>query len=294
MSLPDLLAKMRNRFEAEAPRVFAITGEEVAGRVLHSPGFAETTLTLSENRRGFVHFGPRENWWFLTEERRLPDPAVGMIYALCAEDTPTLMTLLQTAETQLLAAGAREIYLYPTWAQGAIPFYNGLTASNEVSGLWAHHRLVAVAQEAGYTIHARYELGLLPRPADLPQRETPDEARFAITPFPTPLIPGAMRLTMTIGEVEAGHVVMAPGAERRRATGVNEWAAFDVAVRESFRGKGWGKHLMHSAVQWAFADAGADAVQLHVVLDNLPATNLYFRSLGFQRNERERFVTLKK
>ena len=169
-----------NRFWASTPRGFAAEPDEFAARVLLAPGFADTTMLVAAAAdgavRGFAHFGPREPWWFLQVDRRPPDPSVGMIYTLCAEDAATFTSLLHTAEAQLAAQGAEEAWLWPSWAQGAIPLYNGLTSSNEVSGLWSRHVLVDRARASGYEVHGTYAVGTLSRKAARPvdtQRAAP-------------------------------------------------------------------------------------------------------------------------
>src|SRR5579885_2532352 len=104
----------------------AIAPDDFAHRVLTAPTFEATTLLVAEPpEAGFVHFGPRESWGFHLEDRSAPERADGVVYALCAAEEAVRMALLRAAETALCAAGARQLTLWPTWAQGTISFYNG-------------------------------------------------------------------------------------------------------------------------------------------------------------------------
>lgn len=54
----------------------------------------------------------------------------------------------------------------------------------------------------------------------------------------------------------------------------------NVVVREDLRGKGYGRAVMQAALNWS-RDGGADWAAIQVLVDNVPAVNLY-RSLGFE------------
>jgi ribosomal protein S18 acetylase RimI-like enzyme len=277
------------------PRGFAITLDDFACRVLAAPTFAETTLLLAEPPgAGFIHFGPNERWGYHLEDRAEPNHAIGVIYALCAGDDAIREELLRAAENALRAARARDITLWATWGQGTMPFYNGLTPSNEVSGQWASSPLIAWAERLGYAIRTRYRLGTLPlREGDV-YPLLPEGAEALSAPFETPIIPNARRLSLRrVRGEEIGRVIYCGSEERNRSLGTRECAAFDVAVSAPYRGQGWGRALMGEMARQAYREGYTD-LQLHVVAGNTPAENLYFRSLRFTPVPEGNFVTLAK
>lgn len=280
-----------NRFWAGTVRAFPVTTEDFLRRVVAVPGWEETQLLLTDN--GFVHFGPREPWWFRVEERRAVDRTTGMIYALCAEDEGERLALLQEAETSLHAEGAERIWLWPTWAQGTIPFYTGMTPSNEISGLWEGSPLVAWAERQGYRVAVRYRLGILEPLSRVISPELPPGCEAVWEDFVTPLLPGAKRLILRRGGERIAHVIAVESVERNRDLGTSEWAAYDVAVDAAHRGQGWGRALMRSLVKCVVRE-GATSVQLHMVQGNMPAENLYFRSMGFAPLPEGGFISLEK
>ena len=259
------LTTVWNSFWAQgSSRAFSCQPGEFAERVVLSPAFSDTTLLVAEDSagsiNGFAHFGLREDWWFHPEDRHTT-PETGSIYALCASEEATLTTLLQEAEAAL--SSTKSIWLFPTWAQGAVPFYNGLTPSNEVSGLWINHPLIAWGISQGYSIGETYELGTLPRSHTLqsPPIPAPGTLTMLFQPFSSPILLGAMRFDLRLSDESIGHVIVAPNPERERATGICEWAAFDVAVVPLFQGK----LLMYETITQVFLSTHADVLQLHVV-----------------------------
>ncbi len=292
--LPAVTA-LWNRCWADAPRRLTITEEDFARRVLAVPTMEATTLLVAEEASaGFVHFGPRETWGFLLEDRATPDGSVGVIYALCADEDAVRETLLRAAETGLRAAGAHTITLWPTWAQGTMAFYTGLTPSTEVSGLWEGSPQVAWAETQGYSVVMRYRLGELPLKEDGGYPPIPEGAEAMVEPFPASAIPGAQKLFLRYvgSRVEIGRVIYVGAEERNRLLGTRECAAFDVAVAPAYRGQGWGRAMMGEMARQALRE-GYTTLQLHVTAGNTPAENLYFRSLGFLPVPAGNFVTLR-
>ncbi len=292
----EAIANVWNAFWRGVPRAFSVTADDLAARLVDCPVFAETQLlTLRRDGKveGFIHFGPRDDWWFTLENRPPTSPETGTIYALCASNEEDYAALLESAEAELKARGATVINLWPTWAQGAVPFYNGLTPSNEVSGLWRNHQGREWAERRGYTILSTYKLGVLPLPILSPG--STEGSRAAWTDFQSPIMPNAKRLSLQSAETgeEIGWVVAADSSERNAATGSREWAAFDVAIRESWRGQGWGRVLMQHAA-YLTSKQGATSLQLHVVEGNFAAEALYFRSMGFDQVPDGTFITLQK
>ncbi len=273
-----LVTALWNHFWAGTPRAFPITATDFVRRVTAAPGWEETQILLTNG--GFVHFGPREPWWFRWEDRPPRDRETGMIYALCAVADAPRTALLAEAEARLRADGARHLRLWPTWAQGTVPFYSGLSPSNEISGLWSGSPLTAWAERQGYRVGPHYRLGVLSALDQVPDPSLPEDAEAVWENFATPLLPDAKRLVIRQEGTEIAHVIAVESTERRRVTGTREWAAFDVAVAEAHRGRGWGKTLMRSLAAQILSEGG-NTLQLHMVQGNVPAEALYFRSLGF-------------
>lgn len=78
-------------------------------------------------------------------------------------------------------------------------------------------------------------------------------------------------------------------AERDLDAGPAAWI-YDVYIDEPHRGKGFGRGLME-AVEAQVREAGLPRMELHVWVDNDPATSLY-RSLGFEPTGMEMFKQL--
>ena len=285
-----IITALWNRFWAGVPRAFPIGSEDFVRRVTGVLGWEETQLLLTDG--GFVHFGPREPWWFRWEDRPPRDRETGMIYALCATDDEPRAALLAEAEARLRVDGARHLRLWPTWAQGTVPFYSGLSPSNEICGLWGPSPLAAWAELQGYRIDEHYRLGVLSTLDQVPAPSLPEDTETLWKDFATPLLPGAKRLIIQHHGEEVATVIAVESTERRRVTGEREWAAFDVSVAEAHRGRGWGKALMRALAAQVVREGGT-TLQLHMVQENLPAEALYFRSLGFVPME-DSFLSLEK
>ena len=78
-------------------------------------------------------------------------------------------------------------------------------------------------------------------------------------------------------------------AERELDAGPTAWV-YDVVIDEVHRGRGYGRGLME-AVEAQVREAGLTRIELHVWVDNDPATSLY-RSLGFVPMGMEMFKEL--
>jgi ribosomal protein S18 acetylase RimI-like enzyme len=78
-------------------------------------------------------------------------------------------------------------------------------------------------------------------------------------------------------------------AERELTAGRTAWI-YDVYIDEPYRGRGFGRALM-GAVEAQVREAGLVRIELHVWVDNHPATSLY-RSLGFTPTGMEMFKEL--
>jgi ribosomal protein S18 acetylase RimI-like enzyme len=155
--------------------------------------------------------------------------------------------------------------------------------------------LVAWAERQGYRVARRYRIGELAPLEGRAYPPMPEGAEIVTEPFPTPILPGARRLSLrraASGE-EIGRVVYVGAEERNRLLGTRECAAFDVAVARPYRGQGWGKALMGAMARQAVQE-GYEGMQLHVIEGNTPAENLYFRSIGFTQVPEGYFVTMQK
>jgi ribosomal protein S18 acetylase RimI-like enzyme len=78
-------------------------------------------------------------------------------------------------------------------------------------------------------------------------------------------------------------------AERDLDAGPAAWI-YDVYIDATHRGKGYGRGLME-AVEAQVREAGLARMELHLWVDNDPATSLY-RSLGFEATGMEMFKQL--
>lgn len=110
--------------------------------------------------------------------------------------------------------------------------------------------------------------------------DTPEQAaaaRFASAGqfFPDGrLIDGHFLFTVVVDGVDAGWLWIGPMSD---ASG---WYIWDVAVHESFRGRGIGKATMQLAEEFARSQ-GAGSIRLNVFAYNEPAIRLYER-LGYE------------
>jgi ribosomal protein S18 acetylase RimI-like enzyme len=115
------------------------------------------------------------------------------------------------------------------------------------------------------------------------KRLDPDRARANMAAFLESVIPRGPRTKghrMSIVEdaatgERAGYVWW---AERELDAGPAAWI-YDVYIDPSHRGKGFGRGLM-AEVEAQVREAGLTRMELHVWVDNDPATSLY-RSVGF-------------
>ena len=111
----------------------------------------------------------------------------------------------------------------------------------------------------------------------------PDRARENMSAFLESVIPRGPRTEghrMSIAEDAATgeRVGYTWWAERDLDAGLAAWI-YDVYIDEPHRGRGFGRGLME-AVEAQVREAGLTRMELHVWVDNDPATSLY-RSLGF-------------
>jgi ribosomal protein S18 acetylase RimI-like enzyme len=291
----EAVVALWNQFWEGVPRAFPIRVDDFCSRVLEAPTYAESTLLVAVNGtcRGFVHFGPQERWWFQLQDRPTPSADSGVIHALCAPADDVRAALLAAAEDQMQAAGGLIAWLWPTWAQGAMPFYNGLTPSNELSGQWRDSPLVAWAESRGYEIGSHSRVAVLEPLAGRNYPEIPTGARACIEDFQTPIVPRARVLRLIRGAELLGQVVYCGANERNHALHTRECAAFDVEITEGHRGQGWGKAMMGALVRQAITE-GYTSMQLEYIAGNSPAENLYLRSIGFHVIPGGEFVAMRR
>jgi ribosomal protein S18 acetylase RimI-like enzyme len=126
------------------------------------------------------------------------------------------------------------------------------------------------------------------------KRMDPDRARSIMSAFLESVIPRGPRTEghrMCIVEdaVTGERVGYTWWAERDLDAGTAAWI-YDVYIDEPHRGKGFGRALM-LAVETQVREAGLGRMELHVWVDNDPATSLY-RSLGFVPTGMEMFKQL--
>ena len=122
----------------------------------------------------------------------------------------------------------------------------------------------------------------------------PDRARDNMAAFLDSTIPKGPRteghrLSIVEDPATGERVGYTWWAERELDAGPAAWL-YDVFIDEPYRGKGFGRGLME-AVEAQVRDAGLARMELHVWVDNDPATSLY-RSLGFVPAGMEMFKTL--
>lgn len=89
------------------------------------------------------------------------------------------------------------------------------------------------------------------------------------------------KLTVVDGKEIIGHLTIRFTDEERKIARLGF-----VIVDDSKRGKGYGKQLVSSALNFAFDELRADKVTLGVFENNTPAVNCYL-SCGFEIVERE-------
>jgi GNAT superfamily N-acetyltransferase len=126
------------------------------------------------------------------------------------------------------------------------------------------------------------------------KRLDPDRARANMSAFLESVIPRGPRTEghrMSIVEdavtgERAGYVWW---ADRELDAGPAAWI-YDVYIDPSHRGKGLGRGLM-AGVEGQVREAGLTRMELHVWVDNDPATSLY-RSVGFVPSGMEMFKQL--
>ena len=122
----------------------------------------------------------------------------------------------------------------------------------------------------------------------------PDRALGNMSAFLESVIPRGPRteghrLSIVEDAATGGRVGYTWWAVRDLDAGPAAWI-YDVYIDEPFRGKGFGRGLME-AVETQVREAGLTRMELHVWVDNDPATSLY-RSLGFVPTGMEMFKQL--
>jgi ribosomal protein S18 acetylase RimI-like enzyme len=126
------------------------------------------------------------------------------------------------------------------------------------------------------------------------KRMDPDRARANMKDFLESVIPRGPRTEghhlSIVEDVASGERVgYTWWAERELDAGPAAWI-YDVYIDEPHRGTGFGRGLME-AVEAQVREAGLSRMELHVWVDNDPATSLY-RSLGFEPTGMEMFKQL--
>ena len=122
----------------------------------------------------------------------------------------------------------------------------------------------------------------------------PERARANMSAFLESVIPRGPRteghrLSIVEDATTGERVGYTWWAERDLDTGPAAWI-YDVFIDEPHRGRGYGRGLME-AVEAQVREAGIMRMELHVWVDNAPATSLY-RSLGFVPTGMEMFKQL--
>jgi GNAT superfamily N-acetyltransferase len=126
------------------------------------------------------------------------------------------------------------------------------------------------------------------------ERLDPERARANMSAFLESAIPRGPRteghrLSIVEDAATAERVGFTWWAERELDAGPAAWI-YDVYIDEPHRGKGFGRGLME-AVEAQVREAGLTRMELHVWVDNDPATSLY-RSFGFVPAGMEMFKQL--
>jgi len=298
---PDDLSavvKLWNQVFAGGPNFTHLTEEDFHRRVVAQPSFDPNCFLVAASAgvaSGFVHFGPLTNFWYHLSERR-PDPAGGQIWAVVAPagERALLGSLLQEATGRLSSAGARRIYLHPSWVQSTQPFYNGVAGGYENPGLAASRaELLEVAYEQGFAQVAEYgtpELDLTER-GHVEQLTAEGERiwrRFAslrleerTRPVRSLFFPDRAAVELVWGMEVIAIAAYGLWEEHSRSYGRRMYAITGVQVARAWRRQGLGKLVMILAMKAALAE-GAEALHLHVYRDNQAAWRLYHGALGFR------------
>jgi ribosomal protein S18 acetylase RimI-like enzyme len=302
------LADAWNRAFVRKPNFVRVGEADLRRHVTHQDSFDPATLLVAcSNDRvlGFVHFGPRANFWYHASQRRT-NPAEGHIYVVVApeSDRPLLRDLLTAGVGHLADAGARRVLLGPSWVYGAQPFYNGIAGAYEFPGLSDGRRsLIEIAAEAGFVPLAEYatpEIDFSDREhlaalraiaQELQPRAREWRLRLRSRPIVSSFFAGRTAAELSLGAETIATTAYGPWTEYAREYGRQLFGITSVQVAPRWRGKGLGKLIMIRAMEAAMKE-GAEAVHLHVWRGNEVAWNLYHRALGFQ--PKYRWVTLVK
>lgn len=126
------------------------------------------------------------------------------------------------------------------------------------------------------------------------KRLDPDRARANMSAFLESTIPRGPRteghhLSIVEAAATGERVGHAWWADRELDAGPTAWI-YDVNIDEPHRGRGFGRGLME-ALEDQIRGSGLSRMELHVWVDNEPATSLY-RSLGFEAAGMQMFKTL--
>jgi ribosomal protein S18 acetylase RimI-like enzyme len=302
------LAEIWNQTFLGEPNFVPVCQQDLLRRVVDQPCFDPNDLlvaTRDEQVLGFVHFGPRTNFWSHPSERRA-DTAEGQIYVVVApeSDRPLLRDLLAAGVQRLAEAGARRVLLGPSWVYGAQPFYNCIAGAYEFPGLGLTRRsLLDLAAEAGFAPLAEYatpEIDFSDREAlaalraaaqDLWRRAGEWGLRLHTRPIVSRFFSHRDSVELLRGRQVVAVTAYGPWTEYIRECGRQLFGITSVQVASRWRGKGLGKLIVIRAIEAAI-DAGAEGVHLHVWRENEAAWNLYHRALGFR--PKHSWVTLVK
>lgn len=302
------LAEIWNQTFNGGPNFMPLDERDLLRRVVNRPSFDPANLlaaTSGDRVLGFVHFGPRTNYWFQLSERHI-DREEAQIYVTVAPDSdqPLLRDLLQAGLARAVETGAGRVLLGPSWVHGAQPFYNTIAGAYEFPGLsLARQSLLDVAGDAGFAPLAEYgtpEIDCSDREhlhaLDELAREVQGRAaewglRLRVRPLPSGFFAGRDSVELVRGSELVAATAHGLWAEYSRHYGRRLFGITSVHVAPRWRGKGLGKLIVIRAIE-AARDAGAEGVHLHVWRGNEPAWSLYHRALGFK--PKYRWVTLAK
>lgn len=295
--LPGLTDAWNRTFVGE-PNFVRVGEADLLRRVIHQDSFEPANLLVARSGDrvlGFVHFGPRANFWYHASQRR-DNPAEGQIYVVVAPESERslLRDLLVAGVERLADAGARRVLLGPSWVYGAQPFYNGIAGAYEFPGLSSvRHALIEIAAEAGFAPLAEYatpEIDLSDREHvaalhDVAEAFQPRVREWGLRlrtrPIVSSLFAGRTAAELSHGRETVAMTAYGPWPEYAHEYGRRLFGITSVQVAPRWRGKGLGKLIMIRAIEAAVKD-GAEAVHLHVWRDNTVAWNLYHRALGFK------------
>ncbi len=294
--LPGLTDIWNQTFVGQ-PNFVRVAQADLLCRVVRQPSFEPANLTVAaeeDHVRGFVHFGPRSNFWHDPSGLRA-DPTEGQIYAVVAPETDRSLVcdLIAFAVDQLTAAGARRILLGPSWVYGAQPFYNGIAGAYEFPGLSAaRHTLVDLAADAGFERLAEYdtpEIDFADRAQldhlqavgeELRPRQRELGLQLSVRPLVSTFLSRRECVDLVRGAETVATAAYGLWEEYSREYSKRLFGITSVQVAPRWRGKGLGKLAVLRAIEAAI-QAGAAGVHLHVWRDNKVAWNLYHRALGF-------------